>query len=49
MTLRYKNCLFATKLFEDHGIKVDRAELLSLSIYVQTVSRRPLTSSIFKK
>ena len=32
MTLRYKICLFAVKLFEDHGIKVDRAELLSLSI-----------------
>ena len=24
--------LFAVKLFEDHGIKVDRAELLSLNI-----------------
>ena len=32
MTLRSKICLFAVKLFEDHGIKVDRAELLSLSI-----------------
>ena len=32
MTLRYKICLLAVKLFEDHGIKVDRAELLSLSI-----------------
>ena len=28
-----KICLFAVKLFEDHGIKVDRAELLSLSIF----------------
>ena len=33
MTLQYKICLFAVKLFEDHGIQVDRAELLSLSIY----------------
>ena len=33
MTLRYKICLFAVKLFEDHGINVDRAKLLSLSIY----------------
>ena len=32
MTLRNKIYLFAVKLFEDHGIKVDRAELLSLSI-----------------
>ena len=27
-------CLFAIKLFEDHGIRVDRAELLSLSICI---------------
>ena len=33
MTLRYKICLFAIKLSEDHGVKVDRAKLLSLSIY----------------
>ena len=33
MTLRYKICLFAVKLFEDHGIKVDRAERLFWSIY----------------
>ena len=32
MTYRYKICLFAVKLFENHGIKVDRAELLSLSV-----------------
>ena len=32
MTLRYKICLFAVKLFEDHDVKVDRAEFLSLSI-----------------
>ena len=30
--LRYKLYLFAVKLFEDHGIKLDRAEFLSLSI-----------------
>ena len=30
MTLRYKICLFAITLSEDHGIKVDREELLSL-------------------
>ena len=29
-----ETCLFAVKLFEDHGIKVDRAEPLSLSIYI---------------
>ena len=34
MTLRYKICLFAVKLFEDHGIKVDCAEVVSLSIYL---------------
>ena len=28
MTLRYKICLVAVKLFEDYGIKVDRVELL---------------------
>ena len=28
-----KNTLFSVTLFEDHGIKVDRAERLSLSIY----------------
>ena len=33
MTLRYKICLFGVKLFEDLGMKVDSAELLSLSIY----------------
>ena len=33
MTLRYKMCLLAIKLFEDHGIKVEHAELMSLSIY----------------
>ena len=27
-------CLFAIKLFEDHGIRVDRAELLSLSVCI---------------
>ena len=32
MTLQPKICLFAIELFEGHGIKVDRAELLSLSI-----------------
>ena len=32
MTLPFKICLFAVKLFENHGIKVDCAELLSLSI-----------------
>ena len=35
MTLRYKMCLFAVKLFEDHGINVDRAEILSLSILMK--------------
>ena len=30
MTLQYKIYLFTVKLFDDHGIKVDRAELLSL-------------------
>ena len=34
MTLRCKICLFAVKLFENHVVKVDRAEILSLSIYV---------------
>ena len=34
MTLRYKICLFTIKLFEDHGIKVDRVELLSLRIFI---------------
>ena len=37
--MRYKICLFAVKFFEDHDIKVDRAELLSVSIhalYLQT-------------
>ena len=34
MTLRYKFGSFAVKLFEDHGIKLDRTELLSLSILV---------------
>ena len=33
MTLRYKICLFAVKLFKDHGINVDRAEFFSLSIF----------------
>ena len=28
MTLRYKSCLSAVNLFEDHGIKMDRAERL---------------------
>ena len=32
MESRYTICLFAVKLFEDHGIKLDRAERLSLSI-----------------
>ena len=32
MMLRYKICLFTVKLFEDHSIKLDRAELSSLSI-----------------
>ena len=32
MTLRYNVCLFAVKFIEDHDIKLDRAELLSLSI-----------------
>ena len=35
MTLWYKVCLFAVKFFEDHDIKFDRAELLSLSIHVK--------------
>ena len=34
MALRCKICLVAIKLFEDHGINVDRAELLSLGIYM---------------
>ena len=34
LSLRYKFCLYAIKLCEDHGIKLDRAELLSLSIIV---------------
>ena len=34
MALRYKICLFVVKLFEDYGINVDRAELLSLSILI---------------
>ena len=40
MTLRYKICLFAVKCFEDHGIKVkvDRAELLTLSIFINDMS-----------
>ena len=38
MTLRYKICLFAVKLFEDHGIKVDHAELLSLK-YMYVVEK----------
>ena len=33
MTFRLMICLFAVTLFEDHGIKVDRAEFLSLSIF----------------
>ena len=33
MTVRYKICLFAVKLFEYHDIELDRAELLSLSIF----------------
>ena len=32
MTLKYEFCLFAVKIFEDHGIKLDRAEHLSLGI-----------------
>ena len=32
MILRYKISLVAVKPFEDHGINVDRAEFLSLSI-----------------
>ena len=31
--LPYKLCLFAVKLFEDHDIKVDRADLLPLSMF----------------
>ena len=38
MTLRYKIELFAVKLVEDHGIKVDRAEPLFLSL-CQTTAR----------
>ena len=34
MTLRYKMFLFAVKVFEDFGINVDRAQLLSLSIVI---------------
>ena len=36
MTLRYKIYLFAVIFFEDHGVKVGRAELLSLSINSKT-------------
>ena len=43
MTLPYKNCLFAADLFEDHGIKVDRAELLSLSIYINVLIKQLVT------
>ena len=32
ITLRYKISLIAVKCFEDHGTKLDHAELLSLSI-----------------
>ena len=39
MTLRYKICLFAVKFFENNGIKVDRVELLSLSIVVAQARR----------
>ena len=39
MILRNKMCLFSMKLFEDHGIKVDRAERLSLSTYTSTKLR----------
>ena len=38
MTLQYKIYLFDVKLFEEHGIKVDRAELLSLSNNSKIVS-----------
>ena len=31
--MQYKICLFTMKLSEDHGIKLDCAELLSLSIF----------------
>ena len=34
MALRYKICLFAVKLFEDHSIKLDHAELLILNLYM---------------
>ena len=38
MTLRYKICLFAVKLFKYQRIKVDCAELLSLSIGFEILS-----------
>ena len=34
MTLRYKVCLSVVKRFEDHDIKLDRAELLSLLVSI---------------
>ena len=34
MTLRYKKKIFAVKLSEENGIKVDRAEIVPLSIHV---------------
>ena len=45
MTLRYKICLFTITRFEDHSIKLDRAELLSLSIDIEIRCRAILMSS----
>ena len=49
MILQYKISLFAVKLFEDHGINVDRAEILSLSIFMSGTNKLKATHSASHK